>query len=106
MEGIRFFTLADEPGEDTERKLYELKALTLPANPSFGGGLWPFDQWRHWVLETPRAVPDCFILAARRHGAPYMRTDNDSQNGPILAVNRKMGYMPLPGDYVVIKRLS
>lgn len=154
LEGIRFFTLADEPGEATERKLYELEALTQPDNPSFGGGMWPFDQWRLWVLETPRAVPDCFILAAdeagrvvgttymhrlengamhtlhtgvvqewrcrglalalklraveaaRRHGAPYMRTDNDSQNSPMLAVNRKMGYVPLPGDYVVIKRLT
>jgi GNAT superfamily N-acetyltransferase len=153
LEGIRFFTLADEPGEATERRLYEMEALTQPDNPSFGGGLWPFEQWRLWVLETPRAVPDCFILAAdeagrvvgttfmhrlengamhtlftgvvrewrgrglalalklqavqaaRRHGAPYMRTDNDSQNGPMLAVNQKMGYVPLPGDYVVIKHL-
>jgi GNAT superfamily N-acetyltransferase len=154
LEGVRFFTLADEPGAGTERKLYDLEALTQPDNPSFGGGMWPFEQWRLWVLETPRAVPDCFILAAdaagrtvgttfmhrlengamhtlhtgvvrewrgrglalalklqaaaaaRRHGAPYMRTDNDSQNGPMLAVNRKLGYEPLPGDYVVIKQLQ
>lgn len=152
VEGIRFFTLADEPGEATERKLYELEALTMPDTPNFSG-MWPFGQWRLWVLDTPRAVPDCFIFAAdeagrvvgttymhrlengamhtlftgvvrewrgrglalalklravetaRRHGAPYMRTDNDSKNGPMLAVNRKMGYGPLPGDYVVIKRL-
>jgi GNAT superfamily N-acetyltransferase len=154
LAGIRFFTLADEPGDATERKLYAMEALAQPDNPSFGGGMWPFDQWRLWTLETPRAVPDCFILAAdeagqvvgttfmhrlengamhtlftgvarqwrgrglalalklravetaRRHGAPYMRTDNDSQNSPMLAVNRKMGYIPLPGDYVVIKRLK
>ena len=152
LDVVRFFTLADEPGAATERQLYELETLTQRDNPSFGGGEWPFEQWRLWVLETPRAVPDCFILAAdeagrvvgatymhrlengamhtlytgvaresrgrglalalklraveaaRRHGAPYMRTDNDSQNSPMLAVNRKMGYVPLPGDYVVIKR--
>ncbi|MGE5674849.1 MAG: N-acetyltransferase family protein [Mycobacterium leprae] len=154
VEGIRFFTLADQPGEATERQLYELEGLTDRDNPAFNGGRWPFGQWRLWLLETPKALPDCFILAAdetgrlvgttfmhrlengamhtlhtgvirewrgrglalalklraveaaRRYGAPYMRTDNDSQNGPMLAVNRKMGYVPLPGEYLVIKHLK
>ncbi|HEY7850574.1 MAG TPA: hypothetical protein VIC27_10950, partial [Ktedonobacterales bacterium] len=27
------------------------------------------------------------------------RTNNDSQNAPMLAVNRKLGYQPQPGFY-------
>lgn len=46
------------------------------------------------------------IRAAIRAGAPFMRTGNDSLNGPILAVNRRLGYRPLPGEYTVVRRLS
>lgn len=151
--GIRFFTLADEPGEATERKLYELERISQRDNPGSPGELLPYDQWRLWVLESARVLPALFFfaadgdrlvgttymhtveggglhtiytgvdpayrgrsiaqalkvraaMAAREYGAPYMRTDNDSQNGPMLAINRKMGYRPLPGEYVVIKQLS
>lgn len=45
------------------------------------------------------------IQAAIRHGAPYMRTGNDSLNGPMLAVNRKLGYKPAAGDYTVVRQL-
>lgn len=45
------------------------------------------------------------VQAARRHGAPYMRTNNDSQNAPMLAVNRKMGYVPSPGIYTLMKQV-
>jgi len=34
-----------------------------------------------------------------------MRTHNDSQNGPMLAVNRMLGYRPEPGFYAMEKRL-
>lgn len=46
------------------------------------------------------------IRAARRHGARYLRTNNDSQNAPMLAVNRKLGYQPTPGYYRMRARLS
>lgn len=36
---------------------------------------------------------------AQSTGAPYIRTNNHSVNGPMLAVNRKLGYQPLPGFY-------
>lgn len=45
------------------------------------------------------------ILAARyarQHGAQTVRTDNDSLNAPILAINRKMGYQPQPGTYWLV----
>jgi GNAT superfamily N-acetyltransferase len=33
------------------------------------------------------------------HGARYLRTNNDSLNAPMLAINRKLGYQPEPGLY-------
>lgn len=39
------------------------------------------------------------IRAARSWGAAYTRTNNDSENAPMLAVNRKLGYRPEPGYY-------
>lgn len=34
---------------------------------------------------------------AKSTGAPYIRTNNHSVNGPMLAVNAKLGYQPEPG---------
>jgi GNAT superfamily N-acetyltransferase len=39
------------------------------------------------------------ILLAKREGMRYVRTHNDSNNVPMLAVNRKLGYKPEPGYY-------
>ncbi len=39
------------------------------------------------------------IRCARRYGAAYIRTNNDSENAPMLAINRKLGYQPEPGIY-------
>jgi GNAT superfamily N-acetyltransferase len=44
------------------------------------------------------------LLAARRaraYGATTLRTNNDAHNTPMLAVNRKFGYRPEPGYFVV-----
>ena len=41
------------------------------------------------------------IRAARGYGVRYLRTNNDSENAPMLAVNRKLGYRPEPGYYRV-----
>lgn len=40
---------------------------------------------------------------ARGHGASTLRTDNDSLNAPILAINRKMGYQRQPGIYQLVR---
>jgi GNAT superfamily N-acetyltransferase len=42
------------------------------------------------------------ILLAKREGVRYVRTNNDSKNAPMLAVNRKLGYMPEPGYYELL----
>ncbi|MCA0455116.1 MAG: GNAT family N-acetyltransferase [Chloroflexi bacterium] len=43
------------------------------------------------------------IRYAQQLGALTITTDNDSQNAPMLAINRKLGYMPLPGVYRLLK---
>ncbi len=45
------------------------------------------------------------IRYARACGAVLLRTDNDSQNAPILAINRKLGYKAEPGVYRCLKGL-
>jgi GNAT superfamily N-acetyltransferase len=39
------------------------------------------------------------IDACRKHGARYIRTNNRSDNQPILRLNQKLGYQPEPGYY-------
>ncbi len=41
------------------------------------------------------------IHYARAQGACYLSTDNDSLNAPMLAINKKLGYMPRPGKYIM-----
>ncbi len=56
---------------------------------------------RHIAL----ALKLLIIKYARRYGAAYLRTNNDSENAPILAVNRKLGYQPQPGKYMLLRKL-
>jgi RimJ/RimL family protein N-acetyltransferase len=39
------------------------------------------------------------ILLAIKEGMRFIRTHNDSNNAPMLAINRKLGYKPEPGYY-------
>lgn len=41
------------------------------------------------------------IRYARTHQAVHVRTHNDSLNAPMLAINRKLGYQPQPGKYIL-----
>ena len=53
--------------------------------------------WRgHGVAQALKLL---VIRAARQRGVAYLRTHNDSENAPMLAVNRKLGYRPDPGYY-------
>lgn len=40
------------------------------------------------------------IQCARRYGAAYISTHNDSENAPILAINQRLGYQRQPGLYL------
>jgi hypothetical protein len=52
-----------------------------------------------------QALKSLSIRFAKEFGADYIITHNDSQNAPMLAVNRKLGYQPLPGVYRLVKQL-
>ncbi|GFN30824.1 GNAT family N-acetyltransferase [Paenibacillus xylaniclasticus] len=149
-EGIRLITLADESGEASERKLYELYRETLPDIPGHDEEVPPFDEWRKWYLAVEGYAEDRVLIAvdgdryvgvtnvlyneqtngmyneytgvsgdyrgrgiasglkimaarlAHQCGADYIRTDNDSLNGPMLHINRRLGYEPLRGKYRLI----
>ena len=45
------------------------------------------------------------IEFAQTYGADYILTHNDSQNAPILAINRKLGYRPKTGEYRLKMRI-
>ncbi|MDQ8737551.1 GNAT family N-acetyltransferase [Paenibacillus sp. LHD-38] len=99
---LRFLTLADEPGEASELKLYELYKETLVDIPGFMGNVPVIDEWRKWYLNLKIKA----IQLAKHHGASYLRTDNDSTNAPILRINRKLGYVPLRGSYRLLAPLD
>ncbi|MGE5676076.1 MAG: GNAT family N-acetyltransferase, partial [Mycobacterium leprae] len=46
------------------------------------------------------------LQVARKLGAVYLKTDNDERNAPMLAINRKMGFRPLPGTYFLNAKLD
>lgn len=46
------------------------------------------------------------IMHAQRTGVPEILTENDSENAPMLAVNRKLGYQRWPGVYVLKASIS
>lgn len=152
--GIRFLTLADEPGEANERKLYDMYVATLRDIPGFLGDVPRYSEWRKWYLYPEGDKPDMVLIAAEGDryvgvanliqnrqtgavyheytavsaayrgrriamalkllaiqkaidcGAPYIRTDNDSLNAPMLGINRKLGYEPLRGRYRIVATLA
>ncbi len=46
------------------------------------------------------------IRLARARGATILRTNNDAENAPMLAINRKLGYHPEPGYYRLVAHLD
>src|SRR5271165_7142807 len=43
------------------------------------------------------------IRYAKQHNFAYLYTNNDSQNAPMLAINVKLGYQRLNGNYMLVK---
>lgn len=46
------------------------------------------------------------IIEAAKRGFRYIRTNNDSLNIPMLTINRKLGFKPVPGYYQMIRSLD
>lgn len=53
-----------------------------------------------------RVIKLLAIRAARERGVTTLRTNNDSENAPMLAVNRALGYQPEPGYYRLLKLMD
>lgn len=65
-------------------------------------GVDPAYRSRHLAL----ALKLLTIRLAGRYGVDYIRTNNDSDNAPMLAINRKLGYQAVPGLYWMTKMLA
>ena len=57
----------------------------------------------HRGRKIAQALKVIALRYARQNGAQVIRTDNDSLNTPILAINRKLGYQPQPGKYWLVR---
>ncbi len=57
-----------------------------------------------------RKIAQALKILAIRHAlarnAREIRTGNDSRNVPMLAINRKLGYRPLPGHFGIVKQIG
>lgn len=153
--GIRFVTLAEEPGEASERKLHELYKVTHLDIPGFSGDFPWFEEWKKWSIEQPGVRPEWIHIAkdggryvgvvtlqqneqtqamyheytgvlreyrgrrialalkmlgiqtARACAVPYLKTHNDSMNGPMLHINRDLiGFRAEPGTYKMVCELQ
>ena len=77
--------------------------LDYPANRSMYNGITGvLPAYRGRGIAT--ALKVLAIRAARARDAAMIRTNNDSQNAPMLAINRALGYQPEPGYYRMLRR--
>ena len=65
-------------------------------------GVVPAYRGRHIAL----ALKLLSLRLARQYGVDYIRTNNDADNAPMLAVNHKLGYQPVPGLYYMTRTLA
>lgn len=79
--------------------------LDYPANRSMYNGITGvLPAYRGRGIAT--ALKLLAIRAARQRGAATIRTNNDSRNAPMLAINRKLGYQPEPGYYRMLRTVG
>lgn len=61
--GIQFVKLADEPGEENERKLHELYKVTHQDIPGYAGDYPWYEEWKKWSLDLPGIERDYIHIA-------------------------------------------
>lgn len=61
--GITFVTLADEPGEENERKLHELYQVTTYDIPGYNDEFPWFEEWRKWSIGREGVRPEWVHIA-------------------------------------------
>ena len=73
------------------------------------------DTYQHYITGVERpyrghavglALKLLAVRWAKRHGIARLYVTNDEANAPMLAINRKMGYQPLPGLYIMLNPFS
>jgi len=64
-------------------------------------GVDPVHRGRHIALALKLLAIQC----AQRYGVDYLFTNNDGENEPILAINRRLGYLAGSGIYRLIRTL-
>ncbi|RIX51262.1 GNAT family N-acetyltransferase [Paenibacillus nanensis] len=62
--GLKMLTLADEPSEENERKLYELSTATMRDIPGYLGDVPDFTEWKKWYLQVDGFKPELVFIAA------------------------------------------
>lgn len=82
--GIRFITLAEEPGEAGENKLYELYKITHPDIPGYSGSFPWFEEWKKWTITQSGVRPEWIHIA--KDGDCYIGVVTLQQNDQTRAM--------------------
>lgn len=82
--GIQFVTLGEEPGEASERKLYELYKVTHPDIPGNSDSFPRFEEWKKWSIEQAGVRPEWIHIA--KDGDRYIGVVTLQQNDQTLAM--------------------
>jgi GNAT superfamily N-acetyltransferase len=91
--------------EGNEERYVGLSAVGYFASDNYMDNLFTGVDRAYRGHKLAQALKSLSIRFAQSYGADYIITHNDSQNAPMLAVNRKLGYQPLPGVYRMVKQL-
>jgi GNAT superfamily N-acetyltransferase len=84
-------------------------ALSFLRFPPIRGNVWTGYTCSHPEYRgrgIARAVKLQSLAQAVELGIPFVRTDNDSENAPMLHINKTLGYDPRPGFVNFTKRVS
>jgi GNAT superfamily N-acetyltransferase len=84
-------------------------AMSYLAYPPVRGVVWTNFTGTHPTYRgrgIARAVKLQTLAQAVELGIPEVRTDNDSENMPMLHINESLGYTTMPGYVSFVKRLS
>lgn len=94
----------DPPGQilalDGDR-FVGLGALSVNATDHTGGNAFTGVDREYRGRGLATALKLLVVREAKRRGVTVIETGNNSLNAPILAINRKFGYQPLPGNYTL-----
>jgi RimJ/RimL family protein N-acetyltransferase len=83
-------------------------AMSYLSYPPVRGAVWTAYTCCHPKYRgrgIARAVKLQTLAQAAELGIPEVRTDNDSENAPMLHINETLGYAPQPGYVSFVKRL-